>query len=215
MIVVLFGPPGCGKGTQAAFIKKKYKFPHLSTGDMLREAVKNNTKTGKLASKIMEEGRLVSDEIVINIIKDRVLNKDCSEGFILDGFPRTISQAEALDEMLKDLNRKVNLVIEFTVNEQVLIERISGRFSCRDCGSGYNVITLPTATKGICDKCGSNNLIRRKDDNKETACKRLKAYNDETLPLLPYYENKNLLFSIDGLANIMDVSHKIEELIKK
>jgi len=215
MITILFGPPGCGKGTQAAFIKEKYSFPHLSTGDMLREAVKNNTETGKLASKIMEEGKLVSDEIVVNIIKERVLNDDCLKGFILDGFPRTISQAEALDDMLNELSRKVDLVIEFVVNDKVLIERISGRFSCKSCGAGYNDVTFPSAKEGVCDKCGSNNFTRRKDDNKETASKRLKAYNEETLPLLPYYRNKNLLFSIDGLANIEDVSNKIEELIKK
>ena len=215
MIIILFGPPGCGKGTQAAFIKENYSFPHLSTGDMLREAVKNKTETGKLASKIMEEGKLVSDEIVVNIIKDTVSKEDCLEGFILDGFPRTILQAEALDGMLNELNRKVDLVVEFAVNDQVLIERISGRFSCKNCGAGYNDVTLPTNKEGICDKCGSKNFVRRKDDNKETASKRLKAYNEETLPLLPYYRNKNLLFSVNGLASIEDVSYKIEELIKK
>jgi len=215
MIIILFGPPGCGKGTQAALIKDKYNFPHLSTGDMLREAVKKNTETGKLASKIMEQGRLVSDEVVVNIIKERILNEDCLKGFILDGFPRTISQAEALDEMLSNINKKINLVIEFAVEDKNLIERISGRFSCKDCGAGYNEVTLLPLKEGICDKCGSKNFLRRKDDNKETASKRLEAYNEETLPLLPYYIDKNLLFSIDGLANINDVSNKIEELIKK
>ena len=127
MIIILFGPPGCGKGTQAALIKKNFGYPHLSTGDMLREAVKDNTETGQLAAKIMEQGKLVSDEIVINIIKERIVKDDCEKGFILDGFPRTLSQAEALDKMLKNLNRHVKLVIEFAVNDNVLIERIAGR----------------------------------------------------------------------------------------
>ena len=130
MIIILFGPPGCGKGTQAALIKKNFGFPHLSTGDMLREAVKNNTKTGQLAAKIMEQGKLVSDEIVINIIKERIIKDDCRQGFILDGFPRTLSQAEVLDQMLQKLDRNVKLVIEFSVNDKVLIERIASRFSC-------------------------------------------------------------------------------------
>lgn len=215
MIIILFGPPGCGKGTQAALIKKNFEFPHLSTGDMLREAVKNNTETGQLAAKIMEQGKLVSDEIVINIIKERIVKDDCEKGFILDGFPRTLSQAEALDKMLKNLNRHVKLVIEFAVNDNVLIERIAGRFSCKDCGAGYNDLTLIPKKEGVCDICGGHNFIRRKDDNKETTLKRLEAYNEETMPLLPYYKKKNLLFSIDGLAKIDDVANEVEELIKK
>ena len=215
MIIILFGPPGCGKGTQAALIKKNFGFPHLSTGDMLREAVKNNTKTGQLAAKIMEQGKLVSDEIVINIIKERIIKDDCRQGFILDGFPRTLSQAEVLDQMLQKLDRNVKLVIEFSVNDKVLIERIASRFSCKDCGAGYNDLTLMPKIDGVCDICGSHNFIRRKDDNKETASKRLEAYNEETLPLLPYYAEKNILFAIDGLAKIDNVANEIEELIKK
>ena len=165
MIIILFGPLGCGKGTQAALIKKNFGFPHLSTGDMLREAVKNNTKTGQLAAKIMEQGKLVSDEIVINIIKERIIKDDCRQGFILDGFPRTLSQAEVLDQMLQKLDRNVKLVIEFSVNDKVLIERIASRFSCKDCGAGYNDLTLMPKIDELCDICGSHNFIRRKDDN--------------------------------------------------
>ncbi len=215
MIIILFGPPGCGKGTQASFINKDFNFPHLSTGDMLRDAVKNNTKTGQLAAKVMEEGKLVSDEIVVNIIRERILNKDCLKGFILDGFPRTISQAKALDLMLANLKKEVNLVIEFAVNDDILIERISGRYSCKNCGAGYNDVFLLPKKDGECDKCGSTEFIRRKDDNKETASKRLLAYNEETLPLLPYYRDKNLLSTLDGLASIEEVAIKIKGLIKK
>jgi len=215
MIIVLFGPPGCGKGTQAAIIKKKYSYPHLSTGDMLREAVKNQTETGKKASKLMEEGKLVSDEIVINIIKERITHNDCKEGCILDGFPRTLSQARAFDIMLYNLNLNVDVVIEFSVDDAILIDRISSRFSCKICGAGYNDLTLVPKKEGLCDHCGGEEFIRRKDDNKDTASKRLLAYNEETLPILPYYRDKNILFSIDGLASISDVSEDIDKIIKK
>ena len=150
-----------------------------------------------------------------HLLPTKFVNKDCVNGFILDGFPRTISQAEALDLMLENLQKEVNLVIEFAVNDEVLIERISGRFSCKNCGAGYNDVTLLPKKEGVCDKCGSTDFIRRKDDNKETASKRLLAYNEETLPLLPYYKDKNLLSSLDGLASIEEVAIKIKELIKK
>ena len=215
MIIILFGPPGCGKGTQASIIAKKNSYVHLSTGDMLREAVKNKTSTGMKAAKIMEEGKLVSDEIVINIIKDRIVQKDCENGFILDGFPRTLSQAKELDNMLSLNHIIVDLVIEFAVNEEVLINRIEGRFSCSDCGAGYNDNTKMPINQGVCDECKSNDFIRRKDDNRETASKRLSAYNKETLPLLPYYKGKKVLFSIDGLANIEKVTNEIMDLIPK
>ena len=215
MIIILFGPPGCGKGTQASLIAKKNSYAHLSTGDMLREAVKDKTETGIKAAQIMEEGKLVSDEIVVNIIKDRILQKDCEHGFILDGFPRTLSQAKELDNMLSLKNMIVDLVIEFSVNEEVLLNRIEGRFSCNDCGAGYNDITRIPMKENVCDDCKSSNFIRRKDDNKETASKRLEAYNRETLPLLPYYKDKQVLFSIDGLDNIGSVTDEIMSLIQK
>ena len=214
MIIILFGPPGCGKGTQASLIAKKNSYAHLSTGDMLREAVKDKTETGNKAAKIMEEGKLVPDETVINIIKDRILQTDCEHGFILDGFPRTLSQAKELDNMLSQKNMAVDLVIEFAVVKDVLLNRIEGRFSCNDCGAGYNDNTKMPINLGICDECRSSNFIRRKDDNRETASKRLEAYNRETLPLLPYYKDKKVLFSIDGLANIDNVTNKIMSLMQ-
>ena len=215
MIIILFGPPGCGKGTQAGLIAKKNSYAHLSTGDMLREAVKDKTETGKKAAKIMEEGKLVSDDIVVNIIKDRILHKDCEHGFILDGFTRTLSQAKELDSMLSQRKMMVDLVIEFAVNEEVLLSRIEGRFSCSECGTGYNDITKMPVKKEICDQCKGSNFIRRKDDNRETASKRLEAYNRETLPLLPYYKDKQVLFSINGLADIGNVTDEIMSLIQK
>tara|TARA_B100001142_G_C14335363_1_gene655684 strand:+ start:730 stop:1371 length:642 start_codon:yes stop_codon:yes gene_type:complete len=213
MIMILFGPPGCGKGTQASLIAKKKNYIHLSTGDMLREAVKNKTETGIKAASIMEKGKLVSDDVVINIIKERIEEKDCEHGVILDGFPRTLSQAKELDNMLLENNMNVDLVIEFAVNDEILLSRIEGRFSCSECGSGYNDDTKMPLKEGICDECGSSNFIRRKDDNRETASKRLESYNRETLPLLPYYKDKEILFSIDGLANIEKVTNKIMSLI--
>ncbi|MBT3939933.1 MAG: adenylate kinase [Pelagibacterales bacterium] len=215
MIIILFGPPGCGKGTQASFIAKENSYAHLSTGDMLREAVKSKTETGLKAAKIMEEGKLVSDEIVISIIKDRIEKKDCEHGFILDGFPRTIAQAKELDNMLSNNNIIVDLVINFSVNDEVLLNRIEGRFSCSGCGTGFNDETKMPREDGICDVCKGNNFIRRKDDNRETASKRLEAYNKETLPLLPYYKDKEVLFSIDGLSNIENVTKEIMSLIQK
>ena len=215
MIMVLFGPPGCGKGTQASIIAKDIKIPHLSTGDMLREAVKSKTETGLQAANIMEEGKLVSDEIVINIIKDRICHNDCENGFILDGFPRTLSQAKELDVMLGKENMKVDLVLEFSVNDEALISRIEGRFSCSDCGLGYNDHTKLPIQEGVCDECGSNNFIRRKDDNRETVSKRLDAYYKDTLPILPYYKEKQVLNSIDGLADIDSVTTELMSLIKK
>jgi len=180
---------------------------------MLREAVKNKTETGIKAASIMEQGKLVSDDVVINIIKERIEEKDCEHGVILDGFPRTLSQAKELDNMLLENNMNVDLVIEFAVNDEILLSRIEGRFSCSECGSGYNDDTKMPLKEGICDECGSSNFIRRKDDNRETASKRLESYNRETLPLLPYYKDKEILFSIDGLANIEKVTNKIMSLI--
>lgn len=215
MIMVLFGPPGCGKGTQAGIISKDIQIPHLSTGDMLRDAVKSKTETGMKAASIMEEGKLVSDEIVINIIKDRICHNDCKMGFILDGFPRTLSQAKELDVMLTKENMKLDLVIDFSVNDEALISRIEGRFSCGDCGEGYNDQTKLPTKDGICDACGSNKFIRRKDDNRETISKRLEAYYKDTLPILPYYKEKKILQSIDGLADIDSVTNELMSLIKK
>ena len=201
--------------TQEGIIAKDIDIPHLSTGDMLRDAVKSETETGLKAASIMEEGKLVSDEIVIDIIKDRICNNDCKNGFILDGFPRTVSQAKELDVMLTSENMKLDLVVDFSVNDEALISRIEGRFSCGDCGAGYNDHTKLPIKEGICDECGSSNFIRRKDDNRETVSKRLEAYYKDTLPILPYYKEKKVLYSIDGLADIDSVTNELMSLIKK
>jgi len=215
MIVILFGPPGCGKGTQAKILSDKIKCPHLSTGDMLREAVNANTNTGKLAAKIMEKGNLVPDDIVANIIQERINLEDCNGGFILDGFPRTITQAKMLDEILETNDLVIDAVIEFGVNDVELINRIVGRFTCKICGSGYNDISLRTEIKNICDVCGSSDFVRRKDDNRKTATARIEAYHCETEPLIPYYREKNVLNYVNGLAPIDKVTKQILDLIEK
>ena len=215
MIVILFGPPGCGKGTQAKILSDKINCPHLSTGDMLREAVSLNTKTGKLAAEVMEKGNLVSDDIVANIIQERINLEDCNGGFILDGFPRTITQAKMLDKILDTNGLVIDAVIEFGVDDIELINRIIGRFTCKLCGTGYNDVSLRTEIKNICDVCGSGDFIRRKDDNKKTATARIKAYHCETEPLIPYYREKNVLNSVNGLSPIDKVTKHILDLIKK
>jgi len=213
MNLILLGPPGAGKGTQAEFLQSKLSIPKLSTGDMLRAAVKAGTEIGKQADAVMKAGQLVSDDIMIRLISYRISQEDCENGFILDGFPRTIAQAEALDQMLADINKPLSFVIELTVNDEVLIERIAGRFSCAKCGTGYHDIFKPTAQAGICDICGSSDFSRRKDDTRETVASRLAAYHSQTAPLLPYYEAKGILKSVDGMADIDEVTLEINQII--
>ncbi len=213
MNLILLGPPGAGKGTQAELLQKKLNVPKLSTGDMLRAAVKAGTEIGKLADSVMKAGQLVSDDIMINLIRERILESDCAQGFILDGFPRTTAQAEALDKMLVQMGKPLSLVIELTVNDEILIERIAGRFSCAACGTGYHDVFKPTQVKDTCDICGSHEFIRRKDDNRETVTSRLSAYHAQTAPLLPYYRNKSILRSVDGMAEIKDVTASINKVL--
>ena len=201
MKLIIMGPPGAGKGTQAALIKEFYNIPHISTGDMFRQAIKNATPLGVEAKNYIDQGKLVPDSVTIGLVKERLSESDCKKGFLLDGFPRTIPQAEALDDILKELNIKLDAVINIEVDENVLIDRIVGRRVCPKCGQGYHVTNLKPLKEGICDKCGSE-LVQRKDDTKETVVTRLDVYNKQTLPLLAYYTKQNLVKGINGLGDI-------------
>lgn len=213
MNLILLGPPGAGKGTQAAAIAASRGLVQLSTGDMLRAAVKAGTEVGKQAKAIMERGDLVPDEIVIRIIDERIGQPDCEKGFILDGFPRTLPQAAALDRLLADRGKQLDLVVEFKVDDAALVERISGRFACAKCGAGYHDKFKQPKTPGVCDVCGATEFTRRADDNAETVKNRLMAYYKETAPLIGYYFAKGKLKSIDGMAPIDQVTHAIERLL--
>jgi adenylate kinase len=214
MRLILLGPPGAGKGTQAQWLKDTYGIPQLSTGEMLREAVAAGTEVGREARSIMEAGHLVSDEVINRIAAERIDQPDCAKGFILDGYPRTINQAEALDAMLAERGLKLDAVIELTVDKDALIERISGRFSCAKCGAGYHDKFKPTTTPGVCDVCGSTELVRRKDDNAETVRSRLVAYEAQTAPLLPFYEAEGLVRRVDGMGSIEDVTEGIRRALQ-
>jgi len=211
--IVLFGPPGCGKGTQAGFITEDLGIAHLSTGEMLRSAVAANTSTGNMAKKIMAAGALVPDEIVIRIISDRLEEKGCADGFVLDGFPRTLTQARAVDRLLTDKGLRIAHVIEIRVPDSLLLERITGRFSCADCGMGYHRKFKKTKVDGKCDGCGGVELHTRKDDTRDTVEDRLKNYHGQTAPLLPYYSEKGLLDTVDGMAEIQEVRKNIWDII--
>lgn len=214
MILILLGPPGAGKGTQAQRLVRDYGLVQLSTGDMLREAVKNETPVGRKAKEAMEAGQLVTDDVVVGIIEDRIKRSDCKDGFILDGFPRNRAQAEALDEMLSRQGCTLDHVLEIRVPEDDLIKRITGRFTCAGCGAGYNDYFKTPEKKGVCDGCGGREFERRSDDNEETVRARLKAYREQTAPLLPYYEDRGILAVIDGTAGIDDVARQIDEVLK-
>lgn len=212
-ILVLLGPPGAGKGTQAKRLERAYGIVQLSTGDMLRAAVASGSDLGREAKQVMDAGRLMPDDIMTGIISDRIEQPDCANGFILDGFPRTRAQAEALDALLAGKGLDLDRVVELKVDEEALVERISGRFSCARCGAGYHDRFQQPKQAGVCDVCGSTEFKRRADDNADTVRARLEAYRDQTAPILPYYREKGLLSEVDGMADIDEVTREIEQLL--
>ena len=213
MNLILLGPPGAGKGTQAEQIAAKHGIVQLSTGEMLRAAVKAGSEVGLKAKAIMESGGLVSDDIVVGIISERIDQPDCAKGFILDGFPRTLPQAAALESLLASKGKTLDAVIEIKVDDEALVERITGRFSCANCGAGYHDKYKTPAKEGVCDKCGSTEFSRRADDNEETVRNRLMAYYRETAPLIGYYFARDRLKSVDGMADIDEVTRQIHAIL--
>ena len=204
MNVVLLGPPGAGKGTQATRIVEKYGVPHISTGDIFRANIKAGTELGKRAQEYMNRGELVPDELVVEIATDRLAADDCKEGFLLDGFPRTVFQAEKLDEFMASKGRKIEHVLNIEVGRDDLMARLTGRRVCKSCGASYHVVNIPPKQEGICDNCGAE-LVQRADDNEETASNRIEVYNRETKPLIDYYEKAGNIVNIDGGKAAEDV----------
>lgn len=215
MNLILLGPPGAGKGTQAKRLFDKHKLVQLSTGDMLRAEVASGSELGQQAKKVMEAGQLMPDNIIIDMISKRIDAPDCRNGFVLDGFPRTEGQAVALDDMLNKKGGHIDAVIELAVDESALVERISGRFACAKCGAGYHDKFQRPKKDGVCDVCGGTEFVRRKDDNAETVKARLVAYREQTAPILPYYRAKGLLQQVDGMADLDDVTTAIDAVLAK
>ncbi|MEJ5365673.1 MAG: adenylate kinase [Desulfosoma sp.] len=212
MNIILLGPPGAGKGTQAKRMIERYGIPQISTGDMLRAALKAGTPLGLEAKKYMDKGALVPDEVVVGLVKERIQQDDCAKGYMLDGFPRNVSQAETLDGMLKELGQKIDHVVCIDVPDQELIQRLTGRRTCRECGAGYHVMFDPPKKDGVCDKCGGQ-LYQRDDDNEATVTSRLKVYADQTKPLIEYYEKQGKLRKINGLGSIDEIFERIKAVL--
>jgi adenylate kinase len=214
MNVILFGPPGAGKGTQAQRLQAQRGLIQLSTGDMLRAAVASGSELGKTAKKIMDAGQLVPDDVIAGMISERIDQPDARNGFILDGFPRTIGQAQALDDMLARKQLKLDHVIEMKVDDDALVDRIAGRYACAKCGAVYHDTFQRPKRAGACDQCGGTEFKRRSDDKPETVRARLAAYHRETAPLLPYYRTKGMLRSVDGMADIDTVAAAIDRVLQ-
>ncbi len=212
--LVLLGPPGAGKGTQARKLEETFGLIQLSTGDLLRAAVAAGTEAGKKAKAVMEAGELVSDDIVIAILRDRMGEPDCVKGVILDGFPRTTVQAVALDTLMQDTGQSITAAISLKVEDDAMVERISGRYTCAKCGEGYHDRFKRPKTAGVCDKCGGTDMTRRADDNAETVAQRLKAYHAQTAPLIAYYDDKNVLHRIDAMKAIDAITEEMKSVVQ-
>ena len=212
MKIIMLGAPGAGKGTQAKKIAEKYGIPHISTGDIFRANIKNGTELGKKAKTYMDEGLLVPDELVVDLVVDRVQQEDCENGYVLDGFPRTIPQAEALDKALAGLGEKMDYAINVEVPDENIVSRMSGRRACVGCGATYHIVHAPTKVENICDTCGGE-LILRDDDKPETVLKRLGVYHEQTQPLIQYYTDKDILVEVDGTVDLEDVFKAIVNIL--
>ncbi|MBH9973224.1 MULTISPECIES: adenylate kinase [Commensalibacter] len=215
MKLIFLGPPGAGKGTQAQRLSEKYHIAQISTGDMLRAEVRSGSEIGKKAKDIMDKGLLFPDDLMVEMIAKRIKKDDCKNGFILDGFPRNVDQAKALDKMFVSEHLKLDAVLLLKVDEEILAERISNRFSCAKCGASYNKLSKKPKKDGVCDACGSTEFVSRADDNKDTVLERLKVYREQTAPLLPYYKEKKCLYPIDGMKNMDEVTKDIDLILKK
>jgi adenylate kinase len=212
MKIIMLGAPGAGKGTQAKKIAEKYGVPHISTGDIFRANIKNGTELGKKAKTYMDQGLLVPDELVVELVADRITQDDCAKGFVLDGFPRTIPQAEALDAALEKMGTSMDYAIDVDVSDENIINRMSGRRACLDCGATYHIVTIPTKVEGICDTCGSK-VVLREDDKPETVQKRLEVYHAQTQPLIEYYKKQNVLRTVDGTQPMVAVFEAIVDIL--
>lgn len=212
-VLILLGPPGAGKGTQARKLAERFGLVQLSTGDLLRAAVAAGTEAGKAAKTVMEAGELVSDEIVIAILRDRLGDADCASGVILDGFPRTGAQAEALDALLQQTGQRINAAVSLEVEDQAMVTRISGRFTCGGCGEGFHDSFKPPKAAGVCDQCGSTDMQRRADDNAETVASRLVAYHAQTAPLIAYYDARGVLETVDAMGEIDAIASDLAGIV--
>ena len=212
MKIIMLGAPGAGKGTQAQMIAEKFNIPHISTGDIFRANIKNGTELGKKAKEFMDKGLLVPDELTVQLLLDRVANEDCKNGYVLDGFPRTIPQADVLDSELTKLGDKVDYAVNVDVPDENIVRRMSGRRACLKCGATYHIEHIPPKTEGICDKCGSE-LVQRDDDKPETVQNRLSVYHEQTQPLIDYYDKKNILKTVDGTKDMQEVFNDIVNIL--